>query len=110
MVETWLEEPYRSYFYRREPALEGVDYGNINQQLTFKRLKNCKSFDWFMHHVARDVMTLYPAPPENFRWGAVRNAVLQFTLKQKPCTFGPDTVVFKTFKNILSRPDKRRAW
>jgi polypeptide N-acetylgalactosaminyltransferase len=48
VIETWFDEPYKEYFYTREPLARFVDMGDISDLLQMKKEKNCKSFDWFM--------------------------------------------------------------
>ncbi|KAK7488654.1 hypothetical protein BaRGS_00020107 [Batillaria attramentaria] len=69
VVEVWLGDEFREYFYTREPAVRGYPVGDISKQLQFKKDHNCKSFKWFMDNVAYEVYDLYPPPPPNKAWG-----------------------------------------
>ncbi|GAB1602272.1 N-acetylgalactosaminyltransferase 7-like [Argonauta hians] len=71
VVEVWLDEDFKQYFYRREPAVEGYPVVNITDQLAFKRGNKCKSFSWFMDNIAYDVYDKFPPPPENKAWGEI---------------------------------------
>ncbi|KAK7105098.1 N-acetylgalactosaminyltransferase 7-like [Littorina saxatilis] len=69
VVEVWLGEEFREYFYTREPMVRGYPIGDISKQVQFKKDNNCKSFKWFMDNVAYEVYDLYPLPPRNKAWG-----------------------------------------
>ncbi|GFO07743.1 polypeptide n-acetylgalactosaminyltransferase [Plakobranchus ocellatus] len=72
VVEVWMEDEFKEYFYTREPSFRGYPIGNITKQIQFKKDHNCKSFRWFMENVAYDVYDEYPKPPPNKAWGEVR--------------------------------------
>ncbi|XP_076464804.1 N-acetylgalactosaminyltransferase 7-like [Babylonia areolata] len=69
VVEVWLGEEFREYFYTREPIVRGYPIGDVSKQRQFKEEHNCKSFKWFMDNVAYEVYDLYPLPPANKAWG-----------------------------------------
>ncbi|CAI9741530.1 Hypothetical predicted protein [Octopus vulgaris] len=71
VVEVWLDEDFKQYFYRREPSVEGYPVTNISDQLTFKKEHKCKSFSWFMDNIAYEVYDKFPPPPENKAWGEI---------------------------------------
>ncbi|XP_059173884.1 N-acetylgalactosaminyltransferase 7-like [Physella acuta] len=72
VVEVWMEDEFKEYFYTREPSFRGYPYGDISKQLAFKQEHNCKSFKWFMDNIAYDVYDQYPKPPPNKAWGEIR--------------------------------------
>lgn len=72
VVEVWLDEEYKAYFYTREPTIKGYPIGDIRQQLSFKKSQKCKSFQWYMDNVATEVLQDFPAPPPNVAWGEIR--------------------------------------
>ena len=71
VVEVWMEDEFKEYFYTREPSFRGYPIGNITKQLQFKKDHKCKNFRWFMENVAYDVYEDYPKPPPNKVWGEV---------------------------------------
>ncbi|CAG7687944.1 unnamed protein product [Allacma fusca] len=73
VIEVWWDDKYKDYFYTREPLVRNVDHGDISKQLEFKERNKCKSFQWYMDNVAKDQLTMYPALPPNFKWGALKN-------------------------------------
>ncbi|CAL1526262.1 unnamed protein product [Lymnaea stagnalis] len=73
VVEVWMEDEFKNYFYTREPSFKGYPFGDISKQLQFKKEHNCKSFGWFMENVAYDVYDHYPRPPPNKAWGEIRS-------------------------------------
>ncbi|KAK3743182.1 hypothetical protein RRG08_064038 [Elysia crispata] len=74
VVEVWMEDEFKEYFYTREPSFRGYPIGNITKQLQFKKEHNCKSFRWFMENIAYDVYEEYPKPPPNKAWGEIRKS------------------------------------
>ncbi|KAH9508603.1 N-acetylgalactosaminyltransferase 7 [Bulinus truncatus] len=72
VVEVWMEDEFKEYFYTREPSFRGYPFGDITKQIAFKEQHHCKSFKWFMENVAYDVYEHYPAPPPNKAWGEIR--------------------------------------
>ena len=75
VVEVWLDEEFREYFYTREPMVRGYPIGDISKQLQFKKDHNCKSFKWFMDNIAYDVYYQFPKLPPNRAWGEVGHAL-----------------------------------
>jgi len=72
VIHVWMDPEFQKFFYTREPALQGFNYGNITKQLAFKKENKCKSFKWFMDNIAYDVYEDYPKPPPNKAWGEIR--------------------------------------
>ena len=71
VVEVWLDDEFKEYFYTREPTIKGYPIGDISEQLALKKKYNCKSFKWFMENVAYEVYDKFPPPPPNKAWGEV---------------------------------------
>ncbi|KAK3591806.1 hypothetical protein CHS0354_007658 [Potamilus streckersoni] len=69
VVEVWLDDEFKEYFYTREPSVRGFPVGNISEQLKFKKDHNCKSFKWFMDNIAYEVYDKFPPLPPNKAWG-----------------------------------------
>lgn len=69
VVEVWLDDEFKEYFYTREPSVRGYPVGDITKQLQFKKDHNCKSFKWFMDNVAYEVYDKFPPLPPNKAWG-----------------------------------------
>ena len=73
VVEVWMDEEYKQYFYTREPQAKYADAGNLTQQLQLKKDLECKSFDWYMKNVAPDMLEKYPRLPPNLELGSLVN-------------------------------------
>ena len=73
VVEVWMDDEYKEYFYTREPMAKYADAGNITAQLQLKKDLECKSFDWFMKNVAYDMLEKFPKLPKNVELGSVVN-------------------------------------
>lgn len=70
VAEVWMDE-YKEYFYTLRPELRGKPFGDISEQVEFRR-KHCpKSFKWFMEEVAPDSMKHWPPPLPNQGYGEV---------------------------------------
>lgn len=76
VIETWFDEPFKEYFYTREPLARFLDMGDISAALALKERLQCKSFQWYMDNVAYDVYDKYPALPANLHWGELRTVAL----------------------------------
>ncbi|XP_064622397.1 N-acetylgalactosaminyltransferase 7-like isoform X2 [Lineus longissimus] len=74
VVEVWLDNEYKEYFYTREPVIRGYPIGNLTSQLELKKRLNCKSFKWFMENIAYEVTERFPPPPPNKVWGEIKQA------------------------------------
>ncbi|KAL8619562.1 hypothetical protein ACOMHN_019618 [Nucella lapillus] len=72
VVEVWMDEEHKNYYYTREPLGRGAPIGDISKQLQFKKDHSCKSFKWFMENVAYEVYEKFPKLPPNKAWGEVR--------------------------------------
>ena len=73
VVEVWMDDEYKEYFYTREPTAKYANMGNITAQLALKKELECKSFDWFMKNIAYDMLEKYPRLPENIQLGSMIN-------------------------------------
>lgn len=73
VVEVWMDDEYKEYFYTREPSARYVDTGDISTQLKLKEDLQCKSFDWFMTNVAPDMLSKFPKLPPNVELGSLVN-------------------------------------
>jgi polypeptide N-acetylgalactosaminyltransferase len=71
VVEVWMDDEHKEYYYTREPLGRGAPIGDISKQLQFKKDHNCKSFKWFMENVAYEVYEKFPKLPPNKAWGEV---------------------------------------
>ncbi|CAG9801447.1 unnamed protein product [Chironomus riparius] len=74
VVEVWMDDQHKEYFYTREPSARYLEMGDISDQLALKERLGCKSFSWFMENVAYDVYDKYPQLPENIFWGELINS------------------------------------
>lgn len=81
VVEVWLDDDFKEYFYTREPSVRGYPVGDISKQLQFKKDHNCKSFRWFMDNIAYEVYDKFPILPPNHAWGEVSNVLLLVLFK-----------------------------
>lgn len=73
VIEVWMDEEYKQFFYTREPTGKYVGMGNITEQLELKKNLQCKSFDWFIKNVAYDMVEKYPKLPPNIQLGSLVN-------------------------------------
>jgi hypothetical protein len=46
-------DDYKKYFYRREPHLQKLDFGNISEQLELRSQLKCQSFEWYMQNIGK---------------------------------------------------------
>ncbi|XP_033735035.1 N-acetylgalactosaminyltransferase 7-like [Pecten maximus] len=72
VVEVWLDDEHKEFFYTREPSVRGYPVGDLTKQLKFKKDHKCKSFKWFMEEVAYEVYDRFPKLPPNKAWGEVK--------------------------------------
>jgi len=47
VIETWWDD-YKKYFYVSRPESKTLDYGDISEQVNFRKNHCPHSFDWFM--------------------------------------------------------------
>lgn len=73
VIEVWMDDDYKEYFYTREPSAKYADMGNITAQLELKKNLECKSFDWYIKNVAYDMVEKYPRLPPNVQLGTLIN-------------------------------------
>ena len=58
-MDVWMDQ-YSEYVYQRRPHLRNVDPGDLTAQHALRERLQCKSFDWFMKHIAFDLTKHYP--------------------------------------------------
>eukprot|EP00106_Octopus_bimaculoides_P009459 XP_014776901.1 PREDICTED: N-acetylgalactosaminyltransferase 7-like [Octopus bimaculoides] len=107
VVEVWLDNEHKRYFYARQPLMEEYPYLNITKQLEFKKEHNCKSFEWFLKNVAYEVLDYYPPQPPNKYWGQVMlektgdcsnwqaSSVGEKTIRMSPCKSDKGNQLFR---------------
>lgn len=72
IVDVWLADSYKKYFYRTRPWIEKLDYGDISHLIKWKEDNKCKSFEWYMENVAGDVLDRYPLLSPVKRFGMLK--------------------------------------
>ena len=83
VAAVWMDD-YKEYFYADKPHLKGKPFGEIEEQVKFRR-KHCpRTFNWFMHNIAFDTLEKYPPPAPNKLWGEV--SILLILFQCKYCT------------------------
>ena len=75
LAAVWMDE-YTEYYYRREPAIRTLKYGNISERQLLREKLQCKPFKWFIENIAYDVLAKYPLPSQNVMWGEVRISMI----------------------------------
>ncbi|XP_023343361.1 N-acetylgalactosaminyltransferase 7 [Eurytemora carolleeae] len=92
VVETWMDDQYKQFFYTREPLAKFADMGDISKQLELKKNLECKSFDWFINNIAPDMLHKYPKLPKNVAEGSLLNKGLKYCLdplgREAPAVIG----------------------
>ncbi|XP_066302391.1 polypeptide N-acetylgalactosaminyltransferase 1-like [Branchiostoma lanceolatum] len=53
VAEVWLEDRYKKIFYALMPEALHIDYGNITEQLEFRR--KCRPFKWYLENIYPDL-------------------------------------------------------
>lgn len=51
IAEIWLDEPYKTYYYRALPKDKTRNFGNVTDRLILKEKLGCKSFQWYLDNV-----------------------------------------------------------
>ncbi len=81
LAHVWMDE-YVEYYYRREPAIRSLKYGDISDRKKLREKLQCKPFKWFMETIAYDVLQKFPPPSKNIAWGEVRNEMNVFIIEE----------------------------
>ncbi|CAI9729779.1 Hypothetical predicted protein [Octopus vulgaris] len=110
VVEVWLDNEHKQYFYARQPSMEEYPILNISKQLEFKKEHECKSFKWFLENVANEVLDYYPPPPPNKYWGQVMlentktcsnweaSSAGERNIRMSPCKSDKKSQLFRLFR------------
>mgnify|MGYP003476943381 CR=1 FL=1 len=51
IAETWLDDNYKKYYYKRVGDTKDRNYGDISENLKLKEKLGCKNFTWFVKNV-----------------------------------------------------------
>ncbi|CAF3237728.1 unnamed protein product [Rotaria socialis] len=87
VAHVWMDE-YAEYYYRREPAIRILKFGDISERKKIREKLQCKSFKWFMETIAYDVLEKYPPPSSNVGWGECKNVQHSVCLNDLGASFG----------------------
>ena len=111
VAEVWLDE-YRDNYYADKPQLRGQPlYGDISDQLRFRREKCPKSFKWFMEEIAFDTLQQFPPPVPNRIWGEVYMIIYLFSLTHLYInTFHAAVMSRRQVKNVTKCPKTSTFW
>ncbi|KAH8307149.1 hypothetical protein KR044_006054 [Drosophila immigrans] len=64
LVEIWLNDSkYKSIIYEYQPQIKNADLGNITDVQQAFNTAQLKSFDWYLQHVAPDLLHHFPLKP-----------------------------------------------
>ncbi|KAL7733051.1 hypothetical protein ACLKA6_002852 [Drosophila palustris] len=74
LVETWLNVPkYKSVVYQHQPQIQQAHIGNVSEVQDMIEEIKFRSFDWYLKHVATDLLQHFPLQPRiDFANGTVR--------------------------------------
>ncbi|XP_059171548.1 polypeptide N-acetylgalactosaminyltransferase-like 6 [Physella acuta] len=59
VASVWMDE-YKEYLVQRRPVMKTIDPGDLTEQRAVRERLKCKSFDWYMHEVAPDILHFFP--------------------------------------------------
>lgn len=111
VIETWMDDKYKEYFYTREPIARYLDMGDIREQLKLKEKLHCKNFQWYMENVAYDVTEQFPELPPNVHWGQLKSLANQLCLdtigRDAPTTMSVSSCSYGFSSNQLVRLNSR---
>jgi polypeptide N-acetylgalactosaminyltransferase len=80
-------DDYVEYYYRREPAIRTLNYGDITDRKKVRERLQCKPFQWFMENIAYDVLEKFPPPSKNLVWGEVKRTCHRLGFDRYRCSF-----------------------
>jgi len=73
VAEVWLDE-YKDKLYVNMPHLTHIKVGSLTKQKSLRKRLQCKPFKWFLDHLAKDFLELYPLEePVDYAFGAVQS-------------------------------------
>lgn len=74
VAEVWMDE-YKHYIYEQFPKTYAeINAGNLSEVRAIRQKLKCKSFDWFIHKIAFDLIRDYPPRGTfDYAWGVVQS-------------------------------------
>ena len=67
-------DEYKEVLYEHIPKLNTLEVGNLSARHALRTHLKCKSFSWFLHSVAPDLLEAYPPlEPVDFAFGALQS-------------------------------------
>ncbi|CAF1246323.1 unnamed protein product [Rotaria magnacalcarata] len=99
VAHVWMDE-YAEYYYRREPAIRNLKFGDISERKKIREKLQCKSFKWFMETIAYDVLEKYPPPSNNVAWGECKNVQHSVCLNDLGASFGQPIGVARCYGQV----------
>ncbi|EDW70568.1 putative inactive polypeptide N-acetylgalactosaminyltransferase 12 isoform X2 [Drosophila virilis] len=78
LTEIWLSEPsYKSVVYQHQPQIQQAHMPNVSKLQELIKRANFESFDWYLQHVATDLLLHFPLLPRiDLAHGTLRPAHL----------------------------------
>lgn len=69
LAEVWMDD-YKKHYYAKRPDVHSRSYGDISERLNLREQLHCKSFQWFLDNVYKEL----PLPNENLWHGGAVSA------------------------------------
>ncbi|CAF1194837.1 unnamed protein product [Adineta ricciae] len=102
VAHVWMDD-YVEYYYRREPAITSVNYGDVSERKKIREKLQCKPFKWFMDNIAYDVLQKFPPPSKNVVWGECQNVEHSVCLGHDSASFGEPITVGSCYTQSIWR-------
>lgn len=72
IAEVWMDE-WKEFLYKTDPIrYKNIDAGDLTKQKMVRRQLKCKPFNYFIHHIAPEILKIVPIPkPEDIAYGVL---------------------------------------
>ncbi|KAH8339088.1 hypothetical protein KR074_003887 [Drosophila pseudoananassae] len=73
VAEVWLDD-YKDKLFEQMPHLTVIKVGSLTEARALKKRLQCKPFKWFLDHLAKDFLNLYPVEEtSDFAFGVLQS-------------------------------------
>ncbi|XP_017097608.2 putative polypeptide N-acetylgalactosaminyltransferase 10 [Drosophila bipectinata] len=111
VAEIWMDD-YKKYVYERNPKVfKYASTGNLKRLRTLREELRCKSFDWYMHNVAEDVLLKFPpVEPPPLSSGSIRSVGYPELCIDAQNRYGYAPLVLTRCTGNSTHPGVRQHW
>jgi polypeptide N-acetylgalactosaminyltransferase len=106
LVEVWFDQ-YKKVYYRHNPFVKKIDFGDISEAVALRKRLKCKSFDYYLKNIAPHILERFPTKrKQDFAVGAIQSRADK-SLCIESSQINDDLELKKCSRNLVEPKDEQ---